>query len=102
MSDITPQEIVSWFKDRAKKYSEIANAIERDFAQGNGEMTRYKRVARTSPLTAEELEKSIRDKSGRVDEVAARLGATPTQVKALLEPASKVYLAERGWLKVRE
>lgn len=55
-----------------------------------------------SGLSAGSLEDSIRRKTGRIPDVANRFHVTPEQIQAMLEPASKVYMAERGWLKVRE
>jgi hypothetical protein len=53
-------------------------------------------------LTAALLEDSVRSKSGRIDDLARRLNTDEANVRGLLEPASKVYVASAGWLKVRE
>ena len=110
-TEITPQAVAQWLRARAKKYNEMADVIEQDFASVGAAMTRYRRVGATATAnngprpeapTAQALEEAVKAKSGRVDDLAERLGATPAQVQALLEPASKVYMAGRGWLKVRE
>jgi CRP-like cAMP-binding protein len=110
-TDLTPQAVAQWLRARAKKYNEMADLLDQDFASVGLEMARLRRVAATTPAnnspnpevpTAQALEEAVKAKSGRVDDLAERLGATPAQVQRLLEPASKVYLAERGWLKVRE
>jgi hypothetical protein len=59
-------------------------------------------IPRTTPITAHELEETVRWKTGRINDISVRLGTTSQQILSLLEPASTVYVADRGWLKVRE
>lgn len=57
---------------------------------------------RTTPVSPNELEQAVRHKSGRINDLAARLRTTATQITSLLDPASKVYVADKGWLKIKE
>jgi hypothetical protein len=85
-------------------------------------VTRYKRVAETSPKSADQgpdipavvangtlnqvsasaLENAVRAKSGRIEHLAARLHTNEDAIRSLLEPASRVYVATAGWLRVRD
>jgi hypothetical protein len=53
-------------------------------------------------ITVGELESFVREKNRRIAGVTAHFHVTEDVVQKLLEPASKVYLADRGWLRVRE
>jgi DNA-directed RNA polymerase delta subunit len=53
-------------------------------------------------FSASMLEDFVRAKNRRIKDVAAHFYVTKSKVKKLFEPNSKVYLAEKGWLKVRE
>jgi hypothetical protein len=53
-------------------------------------------------LTGAQLEDSVRERGGRISDLAKRLSAPPELIQGLLEPASRVYKAEAGWLKIRE
>jgi hypothetical protein len=56
----------------------------------------------TGTITVEAFEQFVREKARRVKEVTAHFGVSKAAIKKLLEPASKVYIAGIGWLKVRE
>ncbi len=111
-TNLSPEEIVAWLRNQAKKFNDMATTIEQTFkiepVVGAEGVTRYQRKIapiaqpRTGTVTAEELEKSVAQKSGRVDDLAQRHNVEKSTITSLLEPKSKVYVAERGWLKVRE
>lgn len=109
MSAISRQEIVVWLRERAKKYDEMADLIQEDFGTIGARLAETvvpsapaSNSSRTTVLTAEELENSVRAKTGRVKDLARRLAATPEHIHSLLVPVSKVYIGERGWLKVQD
>jgi len=56
----------------------------------------------SSPLSAEALEDFVKGHSRRIKDAAVHFGVSNAEVKKLLEPASKVYLAGIAWLKLRE
>ena len=56
----------------------------------------------TGVITVGALEKLVREKNRRMPQIVAHFGVDEATVTKMLEPASKVYLAGRGWLKVRE
>lgn len=59
-------------------------------------------VSAPANITTGELEAAVREKPGRVKDLAERLHTTNEIVQKLLEPVSRVYKAEAAWLKVRE
>lgn len=56
----------------------------------------------TGVVTVKELQDQVKQKSLRINVVAKHFGVDESSIKKLLEPASNVYLGQRGWLKVRE
>jgi hypothetical protein len=55
-----------------------------------------------NPVTAAEFEDAVREKTGHVKDLAKRLKTDPAAIEGLLEPASRVYKGQRGWLFVRD
>ena len=53
-------------------------------------------------ITVGQLEDWVREKNRRMKDIVKHFGVDETTVSKLLEPASKVYLADRGWLRIRE
>lgn len=104
MSTLNPQTVATWLRERAKKYNETAALLEEDLGFGHlGVKASETPVApRTTPLTAKEFEESVENKSGRVNDLAERLGTTPTQILSMLHPASRVIVGSRGWLLLKE
>jgi hypothetical protein len=110
MPNLDPHEVAAWFreqgercKQQAKEFEQMAVIAER----ANLLLHWGTSPGPTSPLapgtiTAEQLETRIRRKSARIKMIASEFNVPSKTVKALLEPASKVYEAERGWLKLRE
>lgn len=103
MNNLNPQIVAAWLRERAKKYNETAALLEEDLGFGHlGVKASQATVPRTTPLTAKELEKSVEEKSGRVNDLAERLGTTPTQIQSMLHPASRVVVGTRGWLTLKD
>jgi hypothetical protein len=72
-------------------------------------MTRFGRTAEASvstpsggSITVQQLTDRVRKKSSRINVIARDFGVDEGTIKKMLEPTSNVYVAERGWLKVRE
>lgn len=53
-------------------------------------------------LTATQLEDFVREKNRRIDEITAHFGVDEATVVKLYQPASKVFAADRGWIKINE
>jgi hypothetical protein len=117
MPDLDPNEVAAWFRQQAKKCLERASETAKEFEQMAIAAEKVNMVLHwgTSPgpavapvsapltgtITAAQLEERIRRKSARIRTIAREFNVAEKTVKALLEPASKVHEAERGWLKIR-
>jgi hypothetical protein len=113
-SELTAKDIATWHREQAKRHEEIAKrhtdmaaSVEQDFdAPG----TNWRRISsvppprpnRVNPVTAAEFEDAVREKTGHVKDLAKRLKTDPAAIEGLLEPASRVYKGQRGWLFVRD
>jgi hypothetical protein len=53
-------------------------------------------------ITVGQLEDRVREKNRRMGDIVKHFGVDEATVTKMLEPASKVYLADRGWLRIRE
>jgi hypothetical protein len=53
-------------------------------------------------ISAEALEARVQEKNRRMKDVTDHFGVDESTITKLLEPASRVYQAERGWLKIRK
>ncbi len=96
MAELTTREIIVQIRDRAKCYSEIANLIEKQINPEPGS-------PRIGSVTAIELEDAVREKSGRARNFADRFNVEESAIWDLIKsPESKVFMAERGWLKLKE
>jgi len=101
MTEAEAQEFATWLREKSKEYAQRADRIAPISGASNGTFSASGSL-RNTEATPQELENAVRSKSGRVNDLAERLHLTPTRVQSLLEPASKVYVGERGWLKVRD
>lgn len=109
MRQLNPKQIVEWFRNQAKQFNKMADTVEATFKV----QTRGKQVGDTDavelPLenqvrtvTAQQFEDEVRKKTGRIKGLAERLNTTEDELRGLLHPASRVHIASRGWLEVRE
>lgn len=94
---MTDQEIVNMLREKARAWNRAADILE-----GKGAIKTYPQAPKTGNITQEDLEKRIRSKSGRINDIANEFGVQPSAIQELLQASNKVYLAERGWLKIRE
>lgn len=112
-SELSPKAIAAWHRKEAKQYEQLAKlhndvAEKMELALNGQAITRYKRTEPVSlppgvVISSQMLEDTVRQKSGRINTIAARLNTSETLIEMLLkDPASKVFVAERGWLKIRE
>ena len=116
MPELTAKDIADWHRSQAKKHEGIAkrhNDMAASVEQGfDAPVPNWQRLSsvppprpRVNPVNAAELESAVRNslKEGRVSKFAAKLNTDTNTIYALLnQPDCKVYIAERGWLKVRE
>ena len=55
----------------------------------------------TGAITVGQFESFVREKNRHLKDVADHFNVSEATVTKLLEPESRVYLAQRGWLKIR-
>jgi hypothetical protein len=114
MPNLNPSDVAAWFREQAKRCREQAEERAKEFEQMAVAAEKVNMVLHwgTSPgpspasprygtLTADQFEQRIRQKSARVYKIAEEFNVTEKTVEALLEPNSKVFMGERGWLYVR-
>jgi hypothetical protein len=111
MPNLDPKDVADWFREQAKRCVEQANQFEEMAlaAEKASLLLHWGTVpGPATPLppgamTAEQLEARIRRKSARVKQIASEFNVSTKTVKALLsDPSSRVYEAERGWLKIKQ
>ena len=111
MPNLDPKDVAAWFREQAKRCMTQAKEFE-EMARGAEKVNMVMHWGTTpSPvqplpangtLTSEQLEQRIRRKSARVYNIANEFNVPSKHVEALLsEPKSKVYMAGRGWLKIK-
>ena len=83
-----------------EKLTESTDALN-GLAQGNDSMRRGVGIATNSGvITVGQLEDFIRQKNRRMKDVLVHFGVNESVVKKLFKPVSKVYQAEKGWIKI--
>lgn len=103
MLDLNPQQIVGWLREQAKKLNDAADSLEQTFKFQSNSKTNSREPALPTlgTVTVAQLEERVSTKSGRTKDLAAHFNVETSAITALLEPTSRVYVAERGWLKVK-
>jgi hypothetical protein len=109
---LNPKQIAEWFRSQAKQFNKIADQVEATFkVQPRGDINEIEvpdELAEAAPLssngtvTAAQFEAAVRNGRGRLNQFAERLSTTEDVLRGLLEPASKVYIASAGWVRIRE
>lgn len=105
MQELNPQEIVAWHIAQAKFHQDLAAQMERQFniqPIQKAKREHAPELPKFGVVTVDQLETRVRTRSGRIKDIARFFNADEKSIQALLEPASKVYTGDRGWLKVRE
>jgi hypothetical protein len=109
MQDLTPKEVAAWFRKQGKQHAQLAKDFEQMASMAERTMMVHwasspgptEEQPQGGVITAEQIEARIRRKSARIGKIAHEFGVSQKVVAALLEPNSKVYEGERGWLKLR-
>ncbi len=72
-------------------------------SSGNEAMRRSISISTNSGvLTVGQLEDLVREKNRRLPDIATHFNVDKATVLKFFEPASKVYIGEKGWIKIRE
>jgi hypothetical protein len=104
MSNLTPQEVITWLRSQAKKLIEAANTVEEGFSfGGNIPMVSQKNGALKGKVTPEMIRERLRKGSSRVPHLAKEFGV-PEQVlrKIVKDKKNGIVTQDRGWLKLKK
>jgi hypothetical protein len=104
-SNLSPQLVAAWLREQGQLFNQMADQIEAAFRVESAfpnSRTVVGVPVNSGTVTPQQLEARIRERSGRIKDVAELFNVDRATIVGLLEPASNVYLAERGWLKVRQ
>ena len=109
MSELTPQEVAKWFRDQSKRFSQMADEVERSF--GLKQATVSPRITETiapslpklGAVTLPEIREKLKHKSARPGELARHFNVDEAAITDLIhQPGSGIKMIERGWLKLEE
>src|ERR1051326_5348144 len=101
MTEQEAHDFANWLRERAKRDMERADELQRMHSDNGAQ--RHQRVPgvpvrASDPVSQEMFEESVIKKSGRVYDLARRLGIDESQVlEFLAQPNARVAVAERGW-----
>jgi hypothetical protein len=99
-TELSPLQVVEWLREQSKRLLSAADTVEKAFLSGH--IGQEEKPKTNGTVTVQGLENQVRQKKGRIKNLARHFGVAEDAIKALLEPASKVYVADRGWLRLRE
>jgi len=115
MAQITPQDMVNWFRAKSKEFTQMADSLESTFnlttgtpaigitrtrREPQGEALPAKEEAPTT-ITAESVKWRMDGKAKRLGQLAGACGVTEQALLAIIqEPGSGLELATRGWVKL--
>ncbi len=110
MAKLSPKQIADWFRNQAKQFNKMADTVEATFklqpAARGKQVDEIELLPESQPqagtVTAQQFEDEVRKKTGRLKALAERLNTTEDVLRGLLHPASRVHVASRGWLEMRE
>jgi hypothetical protein len=112
MRQLNPKQIAEWFRNQAKQFNKMADQVEATFKiQTRGKQVEEIQItddaAEIIPppngtVTAQQFEDAVKKGHGRLNHFAERLNTTEETLRGLLHPASNVYVASAGWLRIRE
>jgi hypothetical protein len=102
MSADEAQEFASWLRDRGNLYLQRADRIIH--AGSNGIHPGSESVASppSRTITQDQFEESVAQKTGRVYDLARRLGVEESAIKGFMaQPNSRVEVGDKGWLRIK-
>lgn len=119
MQDISPQQIVEWFRAKAREFNGLADTLERTFTSSGSpaigksadavRAPSHKIEATTSGQTdkllplAEQIRFALRVQGHRISTLAAFLNTTEEAImKEISRPWNGFYVGDRGWIKIQE
>jgi hypothetical protein len=107
MSQLTPTEIVQWFREQAEIFTQMADTVENTFrAVPRTELTVQ---TTTTPhpngntATAEKIRQLVSVKAARAASLAKALGTSKAHIRRIVTAeGSGLVLGDRGWIFLTE
>lgn len=95
-TDLNPNDVVEWMRERARAFIEMADEIEKTFKTSHS-------VSSVPPATSVPLPERIRNlladgKARRAPHIAKALGVPAGQVRKIVEGNGLLKRNERGWI----
>ncbi len=108
--ELPPKQLIPWLRNKINDYSDLADKLEKVFGTAvsvhqQPPLVHVAHVAYDDSVSLSEdaLATAINHRSARVHGIAARLKVSEEHIHSLIEASNgRIYVAERGWLKVRE
>ena len=105
MKDISPKEMVEWFKTKAEEFNRIAKDLETTFSTSGQPLVQIIRTTVITPTTVDMVRESLVKigKPARHSMIADALKASGVTVKNILKNnPDKFEQVGRGWWKVKD
>jgi selenocysteine lyase/cysteine desulfurase len=100
--NISPKEMVSWFRGKATEFNNIANTLEATFDSGNGAPNPQRVVVSNHDATLDEI-KANAIKPKRAASIAAQLNTTREKVAEMIAKHPESFeIIGRGWIKAKQ
>jgi hypothetical protein len=105
--DLSPKQIIDWFRQQSKQFKEIADSLESTFGPDNasGALTRPRRivdgqVSTDGNVTADQVRNALKFRKMRLNKLAEKLGVSESKIRPLLTTENGIEIGERGWIKL--
>ena len=98
LKDLSPPLIVAWFRNQAKRFTDMADYVESTFEikmpkMGNGS------TMQSEALNIVNIHKAVRKRGHRIRDLATRFNVTPSQVEEIVKaPDSGLIVGFAGWV----
>lgn len=113
MAELTPTQVVSWLREQAAKYTDMANEMERTFGIGRGPATARSPVASPAAMVEvktlavelpapEHVKSVLGDRKMRAKDLADQLGVPVENLNPILTEEHGFVRGDRGWISVKK
>ena len=103
MSQITPIQVIQWFRDQAAEFEQMANKLEATFssmpgANPIGVVSTNTGTQKLQVITPELIKSAIKLRGMRVKDFAANFHVTEQSVQSLIKPENRLEIVTGGWI----
>ena len=95
--DLAPQDVVAWMRQQAKRFTEMADSIERTF-QLNGHQQPF-----DDQIASRILRVLDDNKARRVNQIAAEIDIAEKDIRRVINDRRATFdVNERGWVTIAD